>query len=223
MQAAYRKRGISLEGFTADGPVGGPSFADVLTEISGPPSLLPRLQPFVDLRLLRGDAEVVGDLGSLLNEGAVLDVHELALGNLSDAVVEVMLLGIHARLVAGEQPRRFTRLLVFDEAHRVAGSPDLALLLREGRAFGLGCAIGTQFPGDLDDEIQGSLATKLFLRNDQDAHRSSVTRHLCGAASGPEANDLKKKIRLLEKLQGFFLNAHHRPFQIIKVLPHHAR
>jgi hypothetical protein len=223
MRAAYTKLGIGLDAFAIDAPVPGPSFADVLDEIDGPPTLAPRLQPLVDLRLLRGDREVVGDLGGLLSSGGVLDLHNLPLGHLSDALVELTLLGIHSYLLDRDQPRRLTRLLVLDEAHRVAASPELALLLREGRAFGLGFGIGTQFPGDLDDEVQGSLATKLFLRNDQDTHRSSVARHLCGAASGPQANDLKKRIQRLDKHEGFLVNAQHRPYRFVKVVPHHAR
>lgn len=223
MQAAYVKKRIPLDDFDSAQAVAGPSFADVLDEIDGPPTLPGRLRPLVDLKLLRGDADVVGNLGEILDQGAVIDVHSVAQGRVSDALAELMLLGIHTYLLDRDQPRRLTRLLVLDEAHRVRSSDELTLLMREGRAFGLGFAIGTQYPGDLTDEIQGALATKLFLRNEQDTHRNVVVRQLCGAASGPEAGKVKRDLRQLAKFEGFFVNAHHRPYRQIKVVPHYAR
>ena len=223
MQAAYAKRRIAIDDFDSEQAVAGPSFADVLDEIDGPPTLPGRLRPLVDLRLLRGDAEVVGNLGEILDRGAVIDLHSVAQGRVSDALAELMLLGIHSYLLGRDQPRQLTRLLVLDEAHRVRSSDELTLLMREGRAFGLGFAIGTQYPGDLTDEIQGALATKLFLRNEQDTHRNVVVRQLCGAAAGAEAGKIKQHLRQLARLEGFFVNAHHRPYRQIKVVPHYAR
>jgi hypothetical protein len=223
LQAAYVDAGISLDAFAAHAPVAGPSFADVVAHLEGPATLEPRLRPLVDLRLLRSTAEVEGSLADLLAGGTVIDVHGLPIGHLGDALVELMLLGIHAHIVGGDQPRRLTRLLVLDEAHRVAASASLHALLREGRAFGLGCAIGTQFPDDLDDELAGSLATKLFLRNDQDAHRAAIARHLVGATSGPEAAELKRRLRGLDRFEGYFVNAQNRPYRRLKVVPYHER
>jgi hypothetical protein len=62
---------------------------------------------------------------------------------------------------SGDQPRRLKRLLVFDEAHRVRDSARLESLAREGRAFGVGIVMGTQFPGDVPETMAGNLATQL--------------------------------------------------------------
>jgi DNA helicase HerA-like ATPase len=51
--------------------------------------------------------------------------------------------------------------MVFDEAHRVKDSKRLEQLAREGRAFGVGIVIGTQFPGDIPETMAGNLATQL--------------------------------------------------------------
>jgi DNA helicase HerA-like ATPase len=220
LQASYRARGIALEQMHTDGVIPGPSFSDVIDAIEGPANLRPRIDGLADLGLLRG-GEGAGDLAALLGSGLVLSLHRVADQRLANALVELSLVVIHARLLAGEQPRRLTRLLVLDEAHRVARSEKLVALLREGRAFGMGAAVGTQYPGDLPDEVQGALATKLFLRNDQDAHVTAVARHL--GASGSGLAMLKDKLRRLDRLEGMMVNAHHRPYARVRVLPHHAR
>ena len=64
-----------------------------------------------------------------------------------------------------DQRKRLERLRGdrdLDEAWRLVHSPYLVPLMREGRAFGLGVIIATQFPKDLPAEIAGSAATKLF-------------------------------------------------------------
>jgi hypothetical protein len=96
-------------------------------------------------------------------------------------------------------------------------------LLREGRAFGAGFALATQYPGDLSDEVQGALATKLYLHNSQEAHRAAIVRQLSGSASGGEAVALKRFLGSLNKLEGLIANAHHHPFRWVRILPHHAR
>ncbi|MSP63001.1 MAG: hypothetical protein EXR72_22230 [Myxococcales bacterium] len=217
--ACYVARGLDGARHAATAPIAGPDFSEVLAAIDAA-ALRARLDPLVDLGLLRGGGDVPS---ALLSSGLVLDLHLVADPALANALVELALLAIHAHLLGGEQPRRLRRLLVLDEARRVASSSELAWLLREGRAFGLGCAIGTQYPGDLPDEVQGALATKLFLHNDQDAHRAAVCRQLLGTVSGDEALTLRRTLRDLPQLEGFLANPHHRPYRRLRVLPHHAR
>ena len=59
----------------------------------------------------------------------------------------------------GEQPRELRRLLVFDEAWRVKEARGCKSWRERGRAFGVGIVIGTQFPGDIPDDLSGTLAT----------------------------------------------------------------
>ena len=60
-------------------------------------------------------------------------------------MAELIVIRLHGVLVRRDHPRKLTRLLVLDEAWRVATSTHLANLAREGRAFGAGIAIGTQY------------------------------------------------------------------------------
>jgi DNA helicase HerA-like ATPase len=112
--------------------------------------------------------------------------------------------------------------LVFDEAHRVATNPRLEALGREGRAFGVGIVLGTQYPGDIPEATAGALATQLFLLNNQADHRLRVVRQVLGTTSGTDAQRLLQKLSEMEPGQGLFCNPHHlRTF--VTVLPHWKR
>ena len=113
-------------------------------------------------------------------------------------------------------------MMVFDEAHRVANSPKLELLGREGRAFGVGIVLGTQYPSDIPDATAGALATQLFLLNNQAEHRRHVVRQVLGTTAGAEAQGLLQRLSQLEPGQGLFCNPHHnRAF--VTVVPHWKR
>lgn len=110
----------------------------------------------------------------------------------------------------------------FDEAHRVKDSKRLESLMREGRAFGIGIVIGTQFPGDIPESMAGNLATQLFLMNNQANHRRFVVAQLLGTTSSSEARQLLDELSNLRPLEGIFSNAHHKGL-LVRVLPHYAR
>ena len=90
-------------------------------------------------------------------------------------------------LVNRPQPRKLTRLLVIDEAWRVASSKHLETLAREGRAFGAGIAIGTQYPGDLPADLSGALGTKIYLKNQHPSTGRRCVDALCGGNPSPAA------------------------------------
>lgn len=57
--------------------------------------------------------------------------------------------------------------------------------MREGRAFGLGVIIATQFPRDLPEQIAGSTATRLFFNQITNAEQvREIQRTLVGKTSG---------------------------------------
>ncbi|MBN2881067.1 DUF853 family protein [Candidatus Woesearchaeota archaeon] len=72
----------------------------------------------------------------------------------------------------------------------------LELIVRQGRAFGLGCIFATQNPGDIDYKILGNINTRFIgkLRTEQDIEK---------VASGIDisAKDLTKKISNLRSLE----------------------
>jgi DNA helicase HerA-like ATPase len=112
--------------------------------------------------------------------------------------------------------------MVFDEAHRVKDSKRLESLAREGRAFGVGIVIGTQFPGDVPETMTGNLATQLFLMNNQAAHRRFVVAQVLGTTSTNEARSLLDQLTRLKPLEGLFMNVHHNGI-LVRVEPHYAR
>jgi len=112
---------------------------------------------------------------------------------------------------------------VLDEAWRVAHSTHLENLAREGRAFGAGIAIGTQYPGDLPPDLSGALDTKIYLKNQQPDHKKAVVRALCGANSGPEALNLHGILERLTQFEGLIQNQQYLPYAKFKLLPFFAR
>jgi hypothetical protein len=99
-------------------------------------------------------------------------------------------------------------MIVFDEAHRVKDSKRLEQLAREGRAFGVGIVIGTQFPDDIPETMAGNLARQLFLMNNQATHRRLIVTLLLGTTATSEAKGLLDKLGQLRPLQGLFTNTH---------------
>jgi hypothetical protein len=153
----------------------------------------------------------------MLNKRIVLKLNELPNDEIKAALAEFIIVQLHGYALRGEQPRRLTRLLVFDEAHRIANNPRLEALGREGRAFGVGIVLGTQYPGDIPEATAGALATQLSLLNNQAEHRRHVVRQVLGTTTGNEAQQLLKKLSA-----GLFANPHHNR-ALVTVLPHWKR
>ena len=112
---------------------------------------------------------------------------------------------------------------MLDEAWRVASSTHLENLAREGRAFGAGIAIGTQYPGDLPANLSGALDTKIYLKNQHNEHRKAVVAALCGANSGPAAANLQATLERLTQFEGLIQNQHYLPYAEFKLLPYFKR
>jgi hypothetical protein len=227
MEAAFEERGIPPSTrHRADAVKSSPSFADVLRHLPEDEksvSLLNRLSPLFDLNLFPASDAVKMPFEQMLRERIVLDLHELPSDPIKAAMAEFIIVRLHGFVLRGEQPRVLRRLLVLDEAWRVAESERLQELAREGRAFGVGIAIGTQFPGDLPENLAGNLATQLLLQNSNVDHRRVVARTLCGSASGPQAAQIIKQIDMLKKHEGFLRNQHYSPYVLVETLPHYRR
>src|SRR5262245_36323612 len=112
-------------------------------------------------------------------------------------------------------------MMVFDEAHRVRNSRRLESLAREGRAFGVGIVIGTQFPGDIPETMAGNLATQLFLMNNQAQHRRFVVKQVFGTTSGTAPKKLLDDLKGLKQFEGCFSNAHQSG--LVRVTPYYQR
>jgi DNA helicase HerA-like ATPase len=227
MRLAFEDREITPEArYKVGTSVDAPSFNDVfriLDEDEKSQKLLNRLSPLFDLRLFPESGQVKSTFEDLLKQPVVLDLHSLPDDRIKAAVAEFIIVRLHGFVIKGDQPRELRRLLVFDEAWRVKSSERLQELAREGRAFGVGIAIGTQFPGDIPENLAGNLATQLLLHNSDHEHSRTVARTLSGSSSGQIATELIRKIGSLQKHEGFFRNQHHVPYVLVRTLPHYQR
>ena len=225
--AAYEEVGVDpREWRRVTGADPAPSFEDVIRILrrgKKNDALLNRLSKLSDLNLLPHDSDATISFERLLQSRVSLDLHGLPDETTKEAIAEFIIVRLHSFMLRGEQPRQLRRLLVLDEAWRVKDSERLQELAREGRAFGVGVVIGTQFPEDIPDTLSGNLATRLYLYNQNDDHRRAVLRALCGSTSSEAARDYLAKLQALQKHEGFFHNQQHTPAVLVKTLPHYER
>jgi hypothetical protein len=184
--------------------------------------LLGRLSPVFDLGLFsRGDS--ANTLDDLLAAPTVIRLSQLPGDQVKNAVAEFFLMALYGFLIRREHPHRLERLLVLDEAWRLVNSPFLEPLMREGRAFGLGVIVATQFPKDLPDNIAGSTATRLFFNQTKAEQVREIQRTLVGKTSGTEADHLGNLVRGLAPLECILQNHQYRPWIRLRALPYFSR
>ena len=232
MKEAFEKHGVDPQKWVPVDSIRAPSFNEVIAILEEQKearnataiSLIDRVSPLFELGLFPKAAELETPFEQMLGERLVLSLFELPTDEIKAALAELIIIRLHGYLVRGAQPRRLTRLLVLDEAWRVASSKHLENLAREGRAFGVGLAIGTQYPGDLPADLAGSLATKVYLKNQQPDHRKAVVRALTGGVSGGgQASELLEFMEKQEMFQGLIQNQQYAPYAAFKVVPYYAR
>ncbi len=231
VKGAFEARGIIPQKWINVDTLRPPNFDDVITileeqkESRNPQaiSLLDRIAPLFELGLFPKSDELPVPFEAMLDERLVLSLFALPTDEIKAALAELVIIRLHGVLLRRAQPRKLTRLLVIDEAWRVATSTHLESLAREGRAFGAGIAIGTQYPGDLPPDFSGALDTKIYLKNQQPDHKKAVVRALCGATSGPEAANLHGILERLKQFEGLIQNQQYLPYARFKLLPYFAR
>lgn len=185
-------------------------------------TLLGRLSPVFDLGLFsQGDEDTT--LDDLLSTPSVIRLSQLPGDQVKNAVAEFFLMALYSFLIRREHPHRLERVLVLDEAWRVVQSPFLEPLMREGRAFGLGVILATQFPKDLPDQIAGSTGTRLFFNQTKAEQVREIQRTLVGKTSGTEADHLGNLIRGLAPMECILQNLHYRPWVRLRAVPYFTR
>jgi hypothetical protein len=231
MKEAFERHGINPQRWVDADSIQPPNFDDVVAileeqkEAKNPQavSLLDRIAPLFELGLFPKSDKLPVPFEAMLNEKLVLSLFALPTDEIKAALAELIIIRLHGVLVRRAQPRKLTRLLVVDEAWRVAHSTHLENLAREGRAFGAGIAIGTQYPGDLPPDLSGALDTKIYLKNQQPDHKKAVVRALCGANSGPDALNLHGILERLTQFEGLIQNQQYLPYARFKLVPYFAR
>lgn len=185
-------------------------------------TLLGRLSPIFDLGLFSSGEEATS-LDTLLSTPSIVRLSQLPGDQVKNAVAEFFLMALYGFLIRREHPHKLERLLVLDEAWRLVNSPFLVPLMREGRAFGLGVVVATQFPKDLPEEIGGSTGTRLFFNQTKADQVREVQRTLIGKTSGQEADHLGNLVRGLAPLECLVQNLHYRPYIRVRAVPYFAR
>lgn len=231
MCEAFEARGVDVQAWQDAAAISAPSFADVGEVLAAKrdaknataASVLDRLSPLIALRLFPSSGEGGAGFEAMAGARVVLSLHELPSDEIKAALAELIIIRLHGYLVRGAQPRKLTRLLVLDEAWRVASSKHLENLAREGRAFGVGLAIGTQYPGDLPPDLAGSLATKVYLKNQQPDHRKAVAAALVGGGAAKEAAALAAFMEKQVMFQALIANQQYAPFASFSLRPYYQR
>ena len=132
-------------------------------------------------------------------------------------------MALYNYLVRQPQPHRLSRLLILDEAWRLVESPFLEPLMREGRAFGLGVLIASQFPTDLPAAVAGSTATKLFFSQTNVEQMRDIQRTILGKTSGPDADHLASIMRGLSPLTCVLYSKQFPRFVRVAIKPYFER
>ena len=225
IKRAYDLSGISLQAGPLTETKSFPPFdavhGQLLNDKANEP-LLGRLSPIFDLGLFRADEER-STLDDFLNASAVIRLGQLPSDEVKNSVAEFFLMALYNRLVRQPQTHTLGQLLVLDEAWRVVESPFLTPLMREGRAFGLGVVIASQFPRDLPEPVRGSTATRLFFSQGQVEQIREIQRTIVGRTSGPEAEHVASVVRGLTPLSCVMHSNQYSPFARVTIAPYFRR
>jgi len=225
VKRAYERMGISLRPAALPAGESFPSFDVVQHELLNDKvnePLLGRLSPIFDLGLFATDSKE-SNFEDFLRASAVIRLGQLPSDEVKNSVAEFFLMALYNYLLRQPQTHTLNRLLVLDEAWRVVESPFLAPLMREGRAFGLGVVIASQFPRDLPEAVRGSTATRLFFSQGQVEQIREIQRTLVGKTSGPDAEHVVSVVRSLTPLSCVMHSTQYTPFVRIAITPYFRR
>ena len=204
-----------------------PTFTDVIQELrdaddSYADSIRIRLQKFEDLGLFPGNDTGVS-FEAMINNGTVLLMNDTANEQMMQALAEILVVKLHALLKRGDQPKKLRRMLVLDEAWRVARSQRLVELAREGRAFGVGMLIGTQNPKDMPDNLVGCLRTQVYLYNKDVENQKVIVRQLVNSTTNFDAQQRLQVVANLKQFQGYMIDESHPQGIRVNLLPYYMR
>ncbi|MDQ6771765.1 MAG: DUF853 family protein [Candidatus Dormibacteraeota bacterium] len=198
LKGAYRAAGVQLTPFRPTAAARWPAFDSVRCYLEAGDPLLGRLSPILELDLFGAESGSAG-LGGLLERGGVIRLAGLPGNEVKSATGEFLLLALYGHMLRQGHVRGLRWLLVQDECWRVATCPHLEPLLREGRAFGLGCVLASQYPRDLPLEVRGAAATQVLLGQTQLDQIAEIQRAVLGQTRGAGAERLARALRGLRR------------------------
>lgn len=225
IKSVYEHAGVPTTPFIPTAGQTFPPFEDVRAQLALDKennALLGRMSPIFDLGLFSSGQAEAG-FASVVASSTVVRLGQLPGNETKNSVAEFFLMALYNHLVRQPQMHALARLLVLDEAWRLVQSPFIEPLMREGRAFGLGVLIATQFPADLPSAISGSTATKLFFSQTDLTQIREIQRIVVGKASGPEADHLAGVLRGLSPLTCVLHSKQYAPFVRVTIKPYFER
>jgi GTPase SAR1 family protein len=208
---SYRENGIdpsSYHDVTYNMPF--PDFNDIWDKLDK--KVRNRLSMLYDLQIFPSRNFGFEDV---ISKQVIFNLSGLPNEQIRSALAEIIIVGIHGLVMRGEQPRQLTRMLIIDEAWRVTKSARLQHLAREGRSFGVGLIIGSQFPGDLPSDLSGNLDTSINFQNSDPKHALEVSRYLGGNITAESVSNLAQH-------QAYFKNSRTASVKV-DTLPHYKR
>jgi hypothetical protein len=225
MKSVYEAAGLPTRSFIPDAGQTYPPFEAVQVELAEDKdnqAVLGRMSPIFDLELFSSGARA-GDFAAVVEQSTVIRLAQLPGDEIKNSVAEFFLMALYNYLVRQAQPHRLSRLAVLDEAWRLVDSPFLEPLMREGRAFGLGVLIASQFPTDLPTAVAGSTATKLYFSQTNVEQVRDIQRTILGKTSGADADHLASVMRALPPLTCVLYNKQFTRFVRVNINPYFER
>ena len=225
MKTVYENAGVPTRAFIPDPHQTYPAFEAVQHELSQDrenQALLGRMSPIFDLELFSSGAQVT-DFAGVAEQSTVIRLAQLPGDEVKNSVAEFFLMALYNYLIRQPQSHTLGRLAVLDEAWRLVESPFLEPLMREGRAFGLGVVIASQFPTDLPAAVAGSTATRLYFSQTSVEQIREIQRTILGKTSGAEADHLASIMRGLPPLTCVLYSKQFPRFVRVTINPYFER
>jgi len=226
LKDAYESAGLTMQPFLPAADQQYPAFdeAHAVLRRGGKENeaLLGRLSPIFDLSLFASDQPDAA-FTRLVEQSAVIRLSQLPGDEVKNAVAEFFLMALYNHLIRQPHPHALRRLLVLDEAWRLVQSPFLEPLMREGRAFGLGVLVASQFPKDLPPVIAGSAKTHLYFSQAKPENIREVQKALTGKTTGADAEHVGVTVRGLPPLTCLMQNSQYAPYVRVAVVPYYGR
>lgn len=225
MKTVYENAGVPTRAFVPEADQAYPAFEAVqreLAEDKDSQALLGRMSPIFDLELFSSGAQVT-DFASVAEQSTVIRLAQLPGDEVKNSVAEFFLMALYNYLIRQPQAHKLARLAVLDEAWRLVESPFLEPLMREGRAFGLGVVIASQFPTDLPTPVAGSTATKLYFSQTNVEQIRDIQRTILGKTSGADADHLASIMRGLPPLTCVLYSKQFPRFVRVTIKPYFER
>ena len=195
-----------------------PDFNDVGEKLKTQnPLAYNRLDPLFDLGIFQAESSQRRFQVSL-EDSAVLNVSDIPSEPIKDAIAQIFILSSHAYFNALPHTSTLNILFVFDEAHRVLKSENLARFVRECRAYGVGVVLSSQYPSDFQKDISASLATKVIHGNGPDRDK---VRAIINLLSIQDSEERVKDLGLFEayvsntQLGAEFINTLSYPYYLV--------